>query len=55
VLSFHPKPAFANSLNAPGIFTGTIINRENIGKTLEELVQKWNADHPDDQVVFSEN
>jgi HU domain fused to wHTH, Ig, or Glycine-rich motif len=54
-ISFRPDPAFANGLNVPGIFTGSILNRENIGKTSEELVQKWNTEHPEDQVVFSEN
>ena len=33
---------------------GNIINRENIGKTSEELVAKWNEDHPDDQVPTSD-
>jgi hypothetical protein len=40
-------------LNVPGIFTGSIRNRENIGKTTEELVTRWNSDNPDDQVIFS--
>ena len=31
------------------------IDRENIGKTSEELIAKWNENFPDDQVVFSEN
>jgi HU domain fused to wHTH, Ig, or Glycine-rich motif len=54
-ISFRPDPAFANGLNVPGIFTGTILNRENIGKTSEELVAKWNVENPNDQVVFSDN
>ena len=54
-ISFRPDPAFGNGLNVPGIFTGTILNRENIGKTSEELVVMWNEKNPDDQVVFSEN
>ena len=54
-ISFRPDTAFANGLNVPGIFTGTIINRENIGKTTEELITRWNTDNPTDQVVFSEN
>ena len=54
-ISFRPDNAFGNGLNVPGIFTGTVINRENIGKTTEELVLKWNTEHPEDQVVFSEN
>jgi hypothetical protein len=55
-LQYRADTAFANGLNIPGIFTGTILNRENIGKTGEELVTKWNAEFPDDQVIiFSEN
>jgi len=54
-ISFRPDSAFASGLNVPGIFTGTIINRENIGKTTEELITRWNTDNPTDQVVFSEN
>ena len=49
-ISFRPDPAFANGLNVPGIFTGTILNRENIGKTGDELVENWNLHHPEDQV-----
>ena len=54
-ISFRPDSAFANGLNVPGIFTGTVINRENIGKTSEELVIKWNEAYPEDPVVFSQN
>jgi hypothetical protein len=54
-ISYRPDPALSNGLNIPGIFTGTILNRENIGKTSEELVAKWNTDNPTDQVTFSEN
>ena len=39
-----------NALNTPGSFTGDIINRENIGKSSDDLVVMWNADHPDDPV-----
>ena len=54
-ISFRPDPAFANGLNVPGIFTGTVINRENIGKTSEESVIKWNEAFPEDPVIFSQN
>lgn len=40
-----------NGLNAPGAFKGEIINRENIGKTSDELVAKWNEEHPDDPIT----
>jgi len=54
-ISFRPDPAFANGLNTPGTFSGEIINRENIGKKSDDLVQLWNTQYPEDQVVFSQN
>ena len=53
-ISFRPDPTFAYSMNKDG-FEGNVINRENIGKTSEELIVIWNEKNPDDQVVFSEN
>jgi nucleoid DNA-binding protein len=43
--------AIKNALNAPGAFSGQIVNRENVGQTADDLVALWNADHPDDPVV----
>jgi hypothetical protein len=43
--------AIKKGLNAPGVFTGTLVNRENIGKTADELVALWNTAHPEDQVA----
>jgi hypothetical protein len=54
-ICYRADPALSNGLNIPGVFTGTIYNRENIGKTSEELVAKWNEEFPDDKVVFTEN
>ncbi|MCE7918306.1 MAG: hypothetical protein DPW21_07595 [Anaerolineae bacterium] len=38
-------------LNAAGAFKGDIMRRENIGKSGDDLVAIWNADHPDDPVT----
>jgi hypothetical protein len=54
-VQYRADTALINGLNVPGIFTGNVINRENIGKTGDELVQKWNEEHPEDPVGFSEN
>ncbi len=54
-ISYRPDPALSNGLNIPRVFSGTIINRENIGKTSDELVAMWNKAFPTDPVVFSEN
>src|SRR5687768_12547764 len=32
-IQYRPDLSFDYELNQPGVFTGTIINRENIGKT----------------------
>lgn len=53
-ISFRPDPAFAYSLNKD-VFEGNVLNREHIGKSSEELVVLWNENHPEDQVVFSQN
>ena len=49
-IQYRPDPAFSYGLNVPGVFTGTILNRENIGKTSDELVAMWNEANPTDLV-----
>jgi hypothetical protein len=53
-LSFRADTVFASGLNVPGIFTGTILNRENIGKQSNELIAMWNEEHSEDPVVITE-
>ncbi len=33
-------------------FNGTILNKKHIGRTVEEVVALWNAEHPDDPVIY---
>ncbi len=49
-IQYRPDTALTNGLNVPGTFTGTIINRENIGKTADDLVTMWNTENPTDLV-----
>jgi len=49
-VSFRADPALSYGMNVPGTFSGTILNRSNIGKTSEDLVTMWNTQYPDDQV-----
>ena len=49
-IQYRADTALVNGLNGPGTFSGTVRNRENIGKTADELVARWNVEHPDDQV-----
>lgn len=39
-----------NLMNAPGEFKGDLENKEMIGKTVDELIEKWNEDHPNDKI-----
>ena len=50
-IAFRADPAMNYGLNIPGIFSGTILNRESIGKTSDELVARWNEDHTEDPVT----
>lgn len=34
------------------LFSGKIRNKKNIGKTAEEVIAMWNAEHPDDPVLY---
>jgi nucleoid DNA-binding protein len=42
-IQYRADTALTNGLNIPGVFTGTIRNREHIGKTPDELVARWNT------------
>jgi hypothetical protein len=43
--------SMGKSLNAAGAFRGAILNRDNIGKSADDLVQLWNAEHPEDPIA----
>jgi hypothetical protein len=52
-VQYRPELGFGYELNQPGVFTGTILNRENIGKTADELVIMWNEANPEDVVSLN--
>jgi len=47
---FRPDPDMLRQLNDPTQFYAKILNRANIGKSADDLVAQWNAEHPDDLV-----
>ncbi len=49
-VSHRADRALKNALNMKGAFRGDITNRENIGKTGDDLVAMWDADNPGDIV-----
>ena len=40
-------------LNIPGELTGEIINRQNIGLTIAQIVAMWHDEHPNEQILIS--
>jgi hypothetical protein len=51
-IQYRPDLGINYELNLPGSFTGNIVNRDNIGKTSEDLVLMWNDANPTDLVEF---
>lgn len=49
-VSHRADRALKNALNTKGAFRGDIVNRDNIGKTGDDLVAMWNTDNPSDPV-----
>ena len=42
-ISYRAATSFATALNIPGIFSGNVINSENIGKSTADLIYQWNT------------
>ena len=51
-IAFRADPAMNFGLNIPSIFSGTILNREYIGKSSDELVNMWNEEHINDIITI---
>ena len=45
---FRPDPDMLRQLNDSARFRAKILNKSNIGKSADELIAQWNAEHPDD-------
>lgn len=49
-INYRPDPSLAAALNGRDAYAGTILHRENIGRSSDELVQLWDEQHADDLV-----
>jgi len=43
--------AVKSALNSSGDFRGEILNRDAIGQSSDDLIARWNTDHPNDLVA----
>ena len=46
---FRPDPRLLRDLNNKTLYAN-ILNKDSIGKSADELVARWNMEHPDDPV-----
>ena len=49
-ISHRADTSLTNALNARGAFQGEVVNRENIGKSSDDLVVMWNEENPDNLI-----
>ncbi|MCP5103575.1 MAG: hypothetical protein GY950_09360 [bacterium] len=49
-LTHRIDPELKAELNKPNGYEGEIVNRDMIGKTSADLIDRWNTEHPDDKI-----
>ena len=49
-LNYRLDKWLKSELNVSGKFKGTVVNRDMAGKSAEEMVERWNDEHPDDKI-----
>ena len=50
-VNFRVDGGLKGTLNKPdGGYSGAIINRGMIGKTADQMIERWNREHPDDKI-----
>lgn len=47
---FRPEPEMLSKLDDPTRFNAKILNKASIGKSADDLVARWNTEHPEDPV-----
>lgn len=53
-LNFRPDKWLKSELNVKRKFKGKMVNRGMMGKSVEEMIERWNQDHPDDQIKIKD-
>lgn len=49
-INFKTDKWLKSEMNVEGKYNGEIVNKDMIGKSIEEMVQRWNQEHPDDEI-----
>ncbi len=49
-LNYKMGKYLKSEMNVKGKFRGTIHNRNMIGKSVEDMIERWNDEHPEDKI-----
>jgi nucleoid DNA-binding protein len=49
-LNYRTDVFLKSELNKRGAFRGVMKNRDMIGKSLDDMIERWNREHPDDKI-----
>jgi nucleoid DNA-binding protein len=49
-VNLRMDPSIRREVNQSGPFKGTLTNAANVGLSAQELVNRWNSEHPNDPV-----
>ncbi|MCX6583226.1 MAG: hypothetical protein NT166_23875 [Candidatus Aminicenantes bacterium] len=47
-INFKIDSRLRSDINLPRKFKGKIVNRDMLGKTVEDMKERWNSEHPED-------
>jgi hypothetical protein len=54
-LNYRPDKWLKSELNVAHRFKGKVVNRDMIEKSTEDMIERWNQEHPDDKVKLKNN
>lgn len=49
-INFKMDTFLKSEMNTKGTYNGKVVNRDMIGKSVEDMVDRWNEEHPDDKI-----
>jgi hypothetical protein len=52
-INFKIDKWLKSEMNVEGKYNGVIVNKDMIGKSIEEMIQRWNQEHPDDEIKLN--
>jgi len=54
-LNYRTDVYLKSELNKRGAFRGVMKNHDMIGKSMDDMIERWNQEHPDDKIKRDKN